>query len=88
DADIPIYTNVEGLPITDKNQIQNALYRQLVSSVKWETAIRNMIKDGVRKFYEIGSGKVLTGLIKKIDNEAKVFNISNTDDLDCILKEA
>ena len=88
DADIPIYTNVEGLPITDKNQIQNALYRQLVSSVKWETSIRNMIKDGVRKFYEIGSGKVLTGLIKKIDNEAKVFNISNTDDLDCILKEA
>ena len=88
DADIPIYTNVEGLPVTDKNQIKNALYRQLVSSVKWETSIRNMINDGVSKFYEIGSGKVLTGLIKKIDSEVEVFNISNKDDLESIFTEA
>ena len=85
DAEIPIYTNVEGLPITDKNQIINALYRQLISSVKWEASIRNMIADGVKKFYEIGSGRVLTGLIKKIDKEVKIYNISNSDDVEKLL---
>jgi [acyl-carrier-protein] S-malonyltransferase len=85
DAEIPIYTNVEGLPITDKNQIKNALYRQLISSVKWEASIRNMIADGVKKFYEIGSGRVLTGLIKKIDKEVEIHNISNSDEVEKLL---
>jgi len=84
-AEIPIYTNVEGLPISDMNHIKNALYRQLISSVKWETSIRNMIADGVKKFYEIGSGRVLTGLIKKIDKEVKIYNISNSDDVEKLL---
>ena len=84
DSDIPIYTNVEGLPITDKYEIKNALYRQLISSVKWEASIRNMIADGVKKFYEIGSGKVLSGLIKKINKDVEIHNISNSDDVEKI----
>ena len=43
--------------------------------------IRNMINDGVSKFYEIGSGKVLTGLVKKIYPEAECYNISGIEDL-------
>lgn len=78
---IPIYTNVEGIPVTEKEKIKNALYRQLISPVKWENSIRNMLKDGIKKFYEIGSGKVLTGLIKKISPEAEIVNISNLTDL-------
>ena len=85
DAKIPVYTNVEGVPITNKDIIKNALYRQLISPVKWEDSMRNMMKDGVTKFYEIGSGKVLTGLIKKINPEAEIINISNLSDLENIL---
>jgi len=85
DSLIPVYTNVDGNPVRDKDKLKNALYRQLISPVKWETSVRNMIKDGIKYFYEIGSGKVLTGLVKKINPEAKVFNASNSDDIENIL---
>ncbi len=81
---IPVYTNTDAVPVSDKDEIRDALSRQLVSPVKWESLIRNMIKDGVTKFYEIGSGKVLTGLIKKIDPNAVVYNISAFDDINNI----
>ncbi len=85
DALIQVYTNVEGTPVTNKEKIKNALCRQLISPVKWENSIRNMMIDGITKFYEIGAGKVLTGLIKKINNEAEIINISNLYDLENIL---
>lgn len=81
DAGIPVYTNADTTPITGKDEIRDALSRQLVSPVKWEMLIRNMVKDGVTKFYEIGSGKVLTGLIKKIDPSVEVYNISTYEDI-------
>jgi [acyl-carrier-protein] S-malonyltransferase len=80
--EISVYTNVDGLPKTDKEEIRNSLSKQLVSPVRWELTIRNMIENGVTKFYEIGSGKVLTGLIKKIKADAETFNISTAEDLD------
>ena len=52
-----------------------------MSPVKWEMLIRNMLKDGVTKIYEIGSGKVLTGLVKKIEPTVEVFNISTYEDI-------
>jgi [acyl-carrier-protein] S-malonyltransferase len=81
DASIPVYTNADTTPITGKDDIRDALSRQLVSPVKWEMLIRNMVRDGVTKFYEIGSGKVLTGLIKKTEPSAEVFNISSYEDI-------
>ena len=81
---IQVYTNTDAVPVTDKDEIRDALSRQLVSPVKWESLIRNMINDGVTKFYEIGSGKVLTGLIKKIDPNSVVYNISAFDDINNI----
>lgn len=82
---IPVYTNVDALPVTDSDMIRDSLSRQLVSPVRWEMTIKNMINDGVNKFYEIGSGKVLTGLIKKIDSSAVCYNISNVNDLNTLL---
>jgi len=81
DAPIPVYTNVDAKPIKSKDEIRDALSRQLVFPVRWEMLIRNMIADGVTRFYEIGSGKVLTGLIKKIDSSAETFNISTFEDV-------
>ena len=80
--EISVYTNVDGLPKTDKEDIRNSLSKQLVSPVRWELTIRNMIENGVTKFYEIGSGKVLTGLIKKIKADAETINISTAEDLE------
>lgn len=81
---IGVYTNVDGLPKSGKEEIRECLSKQLVSPVRWETTIRNMIEDGVTRFYEIGSGKVLTGLIKKIKADAETFNISTAEDLEKI----
>jgi [acyl-carrier-protein] S-malonyltransferase len=81
DPRIPVYANYNGLPLTKKEEIKEALALQLVSPVRWELSVRNMIKDGVSKFIEIGSGKVLTGLIKKIDPNIETINISCADDV-------
>ncbi len=82
--EIPIYTNTTALPISEPDEIRNALKEQLTSPVLWEKLIRNMMNDGVTKFYEIGSGKVLTGLIKKINPDVNVINVSNVEELNLI----
>lgn len=82
--EIPIYTNTTALPISEPDEIRNALKEQLTSPVLWEKLIRNMINDGVTKFFEIGSGKVLTGLIKKINPDVNVINVSNVEELNLI----
>jgi len=78
---IPVYSNTTGEPLKDTNDIRNALKEQLTSPVLWELSVLNMIHDGVTKFYEIGSGKVLTGLIKKISPDVETVNISCLEDL-------
>ncbi len=55
---------------------------QVMSSVLWETIIRNMIKDGVDTFVEIGPGKVLSGFVKKIDRKLTVINVEDMASLD------
>lgn len=79
---IPIYTNAEAEPVENKDIIRNSLFRQLISSVKWQMLIENMINElGISRFYEIGSGKVLSGLIKRINKDVEVFNIGSADDI-------
>ena len=82
DSLIPVYANVDAEPVTEDDIIRNSLYRQLMSSVKWQGSIENMIRGlDVKKFYEIGSGKVLTGLIKRINPDVEVFNIGTAEDI-------
>ncbi|MBX7047288.1 MAG: ACP S-malonyltransferase [Ignavibacteria bacterium] len=81
-AKIPVYANVEAEPFENKDKIKNALYRQLMATVKWEACVNNMVHAGAVKFYEIGSGKVLTGLVKKINPNVECFNISTAADIE------
>jgi [acyl-carrier-protein] S-malonyltransferase len=81
DAKIPVYTNVSAKPITNSKEIRESLQKQLTSAVLWEESINNMIKDGVGTFIEIGPGKVLQGLIKRINPEVKTFGIEKYEDL-------
>ena len=66
----PIYQNVSTTAVTDEGQIKQNLIAQLTSPVKWTQSVQQMIKDGASQFIEVGPGKVLQGLVKKIDAEA------------------
>jgi [acyl-carrier-protein] S-malonyltransferase len=64
----PIYQNYTALPSTDPKEIKNNLIAQLTAPVKWTQTVRNMVADGADHFVELGPGKILQGLILKIDN--------------------
>ncbi len=66
-AQIPVYQNFTALPETDKEKIKANLIAQLTGPVRWTQTVENMIKDGTGKFIECGPGKVLAGLIKRVD---------------------
>lgn len=67
---IPVYQNITTTAVTDPDHIKNNLIAQLTGPVKWTQSVQNMIKDGATNFVEVGPGKTLQGLIKKIDSEA------------------
>ncbi|NOX90130.1 MAG: ACP S-malonyltransferase [Calditrichaeota bacterium] len=69
DAKFPLYSNVTAKPVKKKEDIRALLYRQLTSPVLWQKSMENMISDGFTQFYEIGPGKVLTGLLKRINRQ-------------------
>ena len=71
DAIMPIYQNYTALPAQDKDEIRNYLVKQITSPVKWEKIIRNMIKDDVSYFIEIGPKKILTNLNQSINSKLK-----------------
>jgi [acyl-carrier-protein] S-malonyltransferase len=66
DARIPVYANVTAEPVRRAEEIRGLLYRQLTSPVRWEESVHNMVRDGMTECTEIGPGKVLQGLIKRI----------------------
>jgi [acyl-carrier-protein] S-malonyltransferase len=67
DGSVPVYSNVTAEPVTAASEIRELLYRQLTSPVCWDQSIKNMIRDGAVQFTEIGPGKVLQGLMRRID---------------------
>lgn len=67
----PIYQNAIAKAVTDKDEIKENLIAQLTAPVKWTQSIQQMIEDGGTEFYEIGPGKVLTGLMRKINRDVQ-----------------
>lgn len=64
--EIPVYSNVDAATHEDPIEIKDILVRQVISPVRWEESVRAMLEAGITEFYEIGPGKVLTGLLKRI----------------------
>ena len=64
-----VYQNVTALPSNNSEEIKNNLKLQLTSPVKWTQSVKNMLNDGAASFIEVGPGKVLQGLVKKVDRE-------------------
>ncbi|MBQ0735095.1 ACP S-malonyltransferase [Aquimarina celericrescens] len=69
----PVYQNVTTTAVTDPSEIKKNLIAQLTAPVKWTQSVQNMIKDGATLFTEVGPGKVLSGLVKKIDRSAETM---------------
>jgi len=78
---INIISNVTAREETDVNKIKPLLIDQITSRVRWRESVNYMIEQGVSDFLEIGPGKVLTGLVKKINKEVKVSNINSLEDV-------
>ncbi len=74
-ASIPVVTNVDATATSESADFRTKMPKQIYSSVHWTQTIQQMVKDGVEIFVEIGPGKVLAGLNKKIAPEAKMFNV-------------
>ncbi|OIK13973.1 [acyl-carrier-protein] S-malonyltransferase [Bacillus sp. MUM 116] len=77
DAKIPVIANVSAEPMEQAAEIKEKLIEQLYSPVLWEDSVQKMIELGVDTFIEIGPGKVLSGLIKKIDRSVKTYSVSD-----------
>ncbi|WP_299312243.1 ACP S-malonyltransferase [uncultured Aquimarina sp.] len=72
----PIYQNVTTTAITDPEEIKKNLMAQLTAPVKWTQSVKNMMKDGATSFTEVGPGKVLSGLVKKVDRSMETISAS------------
>jgi [acyl-carrier-protein] S-malonyltransferase len=82
DSKFPVYANVTAKSATSKDETKNLLYEQVTSPVRWEETINNMIADGYDEFYEIGPGKVLTGLLKRINPDVSCISIDKYADVE------
>lgn len=77
DAKIPVIANVTAKPMSLASEMKEKLIEQLYSPVLWEDSVQTMIELGVDTFIEIGPGKVLSGLVKKVDRSVKTYSISD-----------
>jgi [acyl-carrier-protein] S-malonyltransferase len=72
---IPVWSNVDARPHRDPTEIRSLLVRQVLQPVLWEKTMRNLLAEGVTKFYEIGPGRVLAGLLKRVERKAECVNV-------------
>lgn len=87
DAKIPVITNVDAKITTNAADFKEKMPKQIYSSVYWTQTIQKMVEEGVDTFIEIGPGKVLAGLNKKINAEVKTYNVYDKASLDACVEE-
>ena len=80
-----IFSNVTGEEVSDPHNLKNLLIDQIEKRVRWRESIVNMINKGVGHFIEIGPGKVLSGLIKRINKDVKITSINDQSDIESLL---
>jgi len=83
--EINIISNVTAKEINDPNDIKKLLIEQIEKPVRWREIVINMIDSGVEKFIEIGPGKVLSGLVKRINNKVELIQINELEDINKFL---
>jgi len=78
---IPVYSNVSASGSRDPSLLRENAARQMTSPVRWLDTVQNMVRGGVTRFYEVGPGKVLAGLVKRIDRNAEVIPCGTWDEI-------
>jgi [acyl-carrier-protein] S-malonyltransferase len=73
---IPVWSNVDARPHADPAEIRGLLVRQVLQPVLWEQTMRNLLAEGIDQFYEIGPGRVLAGLLKRVQRQAKCIDVA------------
>ncbi|RWR81301.1 Acyl transferase [Cinnamomum micranthum f. kanehirae] len=72
---IPVISNVDAQPHANPEVIKKILARQVTSPVQWETTVKTLLTKGLQKSYELGPGKVIAGIVKRMDKSAEIENI-------------
>lgn len=85
---IPVISNVTARPLTDADSVKEELVKQLRHCIQWQGSVEYMVQRGVTTFYEIGPGKVLSGLIRRINSGLGTFNVSGIEDIAHIASNA
>ncbi|MDW0109263.1 ACP S-malonyltransferase [Sporosarcina aquimarina] len=88
DLDVPVIANVTANPVTSSNEVKELLIEQLYSPVRWEESVRQMLDLGVTQFIECGPGKVLSGLVRKIDRSVTVWPVYDEETLTAVVEAA
>ena len=83
---VPLVANVSAAKETDPDRIREMLVRQVTATVRWRESVQAMVEMGVDSFIELGAGKVLTGLIRRIAPDAKVASASTPAEIEAVLK--
>lgn len=86
DPALPVYSNVDAAPVRTAAQARDTLVRQVASPVRWHEEIETMVQAGIETFVELGPGKVLAGLIRRIAPHAEIFSVSDPAGLDAALE--
>lgn len=84
----PIYANVDAVAISDASAARDALVRQVSRAVRWQQSIERMLADGIDTFIEIGPGRVLTGLLSRINKDARGISVQGPSDLERVISSA
>lgn len=83
---MPVYANVSADAVTEKETVKELLVQQLYSPVRFEESIQKMLEQDIDAFVEVGTGKVLCGLLKKIDRKAKTFAVQDQESLEAFIR--
>jgi len=79
---VPLYANVTAAPVSDPTEIRTLLVDQVCGRVRWRQSVAAMRADGIGEFWEIGPGKSLSGMIRRIDREAATRQIATPDEVE------
>ena len=82
DVENKLISNVTAEEISNTEELKTLLIKQIENRVRWRESVNNMINNGVNHFIEIGPGKVLSGLVKRINREVKIDTINNQEDIE------
>jgi len=85
ESHIKLFSNVTANEIRNVDELKELLIKQIENRVRWRETVINMVNSGVNQFIEIGPGKVLSGLVKRINKEVKINTINNLDDIKSLI---